>query len=116
MKIPLNMGKDPSQSSKAAQARELEKNILAAQKGDWTAKNNLFRTYSSLINSLAKKRAQNPGQMNNYIELGKEGLFKAARKYKPSVSPERFQIFALDFIEASMDGSGGGFLSRLFGK
>lgn len=114
MKIALNMGQDSAGSDKESKERALEQEILAAKKGDWTAKNNLYRTYTSLIASLAEKRAKDQSQINDYMEAGKQGLFRAAKKYKTSVGPKRFQIFALDYIEQSMDG-GGGLLSRLFG-
>ena len=44
-------------------------------------------------------------------------FFIAAKKYKSSVGADKFQIFALDYIESNMDAlnKGGGFLSKLFG-
>lgn len=117
MKIPLRMNQDGHQSTKAAQTKVLERDILAAQKGDWNAKKNLVRTFTPLITSLAEKRTSNIPQMNEYIESGRNGLYLAAKKYKPSVGANRFRIFALDFIEKSMDrgAKGGGFFSRLLG-
>jgi len=119
MKISLNAGQNESTSSRAAQARILERDIVAAKKGDWNAKNNLARSFLPLLTSLAEKRTTDPGRINLYIEAGKEGLFRAARRYKQSVGADSFQIFALDFIEAAMDrGVGGkkGLFSRLFGS
>lgn len=117
MKIPLNMQQDGSTSTRQAQDKVLEHEIVEAKRGDWTAKNNLARTFLPLITSLAEKRAQDPAQINDFIEAGKEGLFRAARKYKANTGPEKFQIEAVAFIESAMDKSGGkgGFLSRLFG-
>jgi len=117
MKIPLNLGQNGQQSSKAAQARALEHDILAAKKGDWNAKSNLIRTFMPLITSLAEKRSSDVANVNKYIEAGKNGLVTAAKKYKQSLGPENFQVFALDFLEASMDrvGRRGGILSRFFG-
>jgi DNA-directed RNA polymerase specialized sigma subunit len=117
MKIALNMGNNGNQSSKAAQAKVLERDIMAAKKGDWNAKNNLVRTFMPLLTSLAEKRSKDLPSINNYIEAGKEGVFKAAKKYNPSVGAERFHIFAVEFIEKSMDkrDKGGGFWARLFG-
>ena len=119
MKISLNVGQDGSNSTRATQARILERDILAAKKGDWNAKNSLARSFLPLLTSLAEKRANDVGKINLFIEAGKEGLFRAAKKYKQSVGADSFQIFALDFIEAAMDrGIEGkqGFFSRLFGK
>jgi DNA-directed RNA polymerase specialized sigma subunit len=116
MKIPLNMddGKVPSA---AAQVQALERDILAAKRGDWTARNNLARSFTPLISSLAEKRTAEPAKLNDYIEAGKKGLFTAAKKFKPSMGADKFQVFALDFIESSMDtaAKGGGFFARLFG-
>jgi len=116
MKIPLNMG-NGSQSSKAAQFKILERDILATKKGDWNAKNNLVRTFMPLLTSLAEKRSTDIAQKNKLIEAGKEGLFTAARKYRENLGADKFQVFALDFIESCMDNSGKkvGFFARLFG-
>lgn len=124
MKIPLKLNQNGmskgsfGQLSKATEANVLEHNILAARKGDWQAKNNLIRTFTPLITSLAKKRSNNTSETNKYIEAGKNGLIAAAKKYKQNIGPDKFQVFALDFIEAGMDRmeKGSGLLSRLFGK
>ena len=117
MKIPLHMSQNGSQSNKAAQQKAIERDVLAAKKGDWNARSNLARTFMPLLTSLARKRSEDNAQVNRLIELGKEGLYQAAKRYKPSIGADKFQIFALDFIEASMDGKAknGGFFSRLFG-
>jgi len=117
MKIPLNLN-NGTQSTKAAQAHVLERDILAAKKGDWDAKNNLVRTFTPLITTLAEKRSSDISEINKYIEAGKNGLFAAAKKYKKSIGPAGFHISAADFIEASMDrpGKEGGLFSRLFGS
>jgi DNA-directed RNA polymerase specialized sigma subunit len=122
MKISLNMGLDVEQS-KAAQNRAFEREILSAGTGDWNAKGNLVRHFTPLLTSLAQKRSQDIATINRCIDAGKDGLAEAARKYKQSIGPDRFQIFAVDFIEAAMDkavregsGKGSGFFARLFGK
>lgn len=102
MKIALNMGQTEP-PSRITHLRALEQDILAAQKGDWNAKSNLTRTFSTLLNTLAEKRSTDRRQITQLIEAGKAGLFAASKKYKPSLGAERFQIFALDFIEKSMD-------------
>jgi len=96
-----------------------ESQILAAKEGDWSAKEQLANIFLPLLKSLAEQRAKEPSKINQFVDAGKEGLFRAARKYKPSIGADRFQVFALDYIQAEMDrlaGGGGGFLSRLFGK
>ena len=118
MKIPLNMNQDGPQSRKAAQAKMLERDIAMTKKGDWNAKNSLMKTFIPLLQSLAEKRTDDIRDINEYIEAGKNGLLKAAKKYKPTLGADKFQIFALDFIENAMDNmnSKGGFFSKLFGK
>ena len=122
MKIPLNLQQNGTQSSKAAQAKALERDIKASKKGDWNAKHNLVRTFTPLLTSLAQKRAKDVVQVNAYIEAGKAGLFQAVRKYKSNIGPGKFQVFALDFIERSMDRAAkgqnpaGGFFSRLLSR
>ena len=116
MKIALNMGEHKPQTPKGGIP---EGQILAAKKGDWSAKNQLANSFLPLIKSLAEKRASEPSKINKFVEAGKEGLFTAIKKYKKSVGADKFQVFALDYIQARMDrlaGGGGGFLASLFGK
>ena len=117
MKIPLKMGDNGTMSSRQAQAKVLERDVLAAKKGDWTAKNNLARSFDHLLSSLAHKRSDDPAEVNRYLEAGKNGLYLAAKKYTKSMGPSKFQITALDYIEKAMDqaATGGGFFARLFG-
>ena len=118
MKIALNMGNEGVTSTKAAQAKVLEKDIEAAKKGDWTAKNNLIRTFTPLLASLAEKRTKDIAKMNDYIDAGKEGLLKATKKFNPSHGGDKFHIFVVGYIESAMDKheKGGGFFARLFGR
>ena len=111
MKIALNLGQTEP-PSRTTHLRALEQNILAAQKGDWNAKGNLVRTFTALLTSLAEKRTADRTQVGPLIEAGKLGLYAAAKKYKPSIGAERFQIFALEFMEKSMDQA----ISRRFKK
>ena len=69
-----------------------------------------------MIKSLAEKRATETPRINDLIEAGKEGLYAATKKYKKTMGPEKFRLFALDYIESKMDckSKGGGFFSRLF--
>ena len=120
MKIALNMGNSTNyQSTREAQAKAVERDVLMAQKGDWNARNNLAKTFMPLLTTLAEKRAGNNAiTKNTLIDAGKEGLFKAASSYTKNIGSDKFQIFALDFIEKAMDRSlkGGGFFARLFGS
>lgn len=122
MKISLNMGQEGEQS-KAAQQKSFERDIMGTGAGDWSAKGSLVRHFTPLLTSLAQKRSQDIALVNRYIDAGKEGLFEAARRYKHSIGPDRFQIFAVDFIESAMDrsareisGKGSSFLGRLLGR
>jgi DNA-directed RNA polymerase specialized sigma subunit len=126
MKIALNMS-NGTQSSKEAQAKLLEREVLAAKKGDWNAKSALVRTFMPLLHSLSEKRCSTNAEINRLIEAGKNGVFAAARKYKPGTEGERFQIFAVSFIEKEMDREQAvmrdeqsprprGFFARLFGR
>lgn len=117
MKIPLNVRENERETAREAQARSIERDVLAVKRGDWTAKNNLVRTMGPLIASIAQKRSTDPAVVAKYTEAGKQGLLTAAEKYKSSIGAENFQVFALDFIEKSMNRVGkGSFLSRLFGR
>jgi DNA-directed RNA polymerase specialized sigma subunit len=119
MKIPLKLGQDGQQSTAAAAAAAIARDVAAVKAGDWSAKNNLARAFHPLLTSLAEKRSHGEtGKHNRYLDAGKEGLFKAARKHRAKSNGDNFQIFALDYIEAAMNrvDHGGGMLSRLFGK
>ena len=115
MKIPLNMGQSGTTSDRASQNKILEREIINAKKGDWTAKAGLAKAFQNLLRSLAEKRSKDPTEINTLVEVGKEGLFKAAGKFNPSAGAERFHVFALDFVEKAMDQKlNPGFFARLF--
>ena len=118
MKIPLKLGQDGQQSTAAAAAAAIARDVQAVKSGDWNAKNNLVRAFHPLLTSLSEKRAHGDhGKHNRYVDAGKEGLFRAAKKYKSKSNGDNFQLFALDYIERAMDGvdQGRGLISRLFG-
>jgi hypothetical protein len=119
VKIPLNMGnQNGALQSGAALNRALEGDILSAQRGDWNAKHALERTFMPLLTSLGEKKTSDTAKLNRYIEAGKGGLAEAVKKYRAKIGPEKFRIFALDFIQSAMDGvdQGSGFWARLFGR
>ena len=117
MKIGLNMGDTASNSSNRGNGEITEGKILAAKNGDWTARDQIIRALNPLINNLAGKRTPEKEKLNELIEAGNRGVQIALKKYKPGSGADRFQIFALKFIETQMDrNDSSGFFSRLFGK
>ena len=118
MKIGLNIAGNDMQTSKVAENKAFENVILSAQKGDWKAKDELVQRLRPLVLSLAEKRSTDGHMVSKYVEAAKNGILTAADRYKPAIGPDKFRIFALDFIEDHMDrvGKGRSFLSRLFGK
>lgn len=116
MKIPLHLGQNGTQSAVAAQAKVVERDVLAAKQGDWSAKASLARTMTPLMTSLAQKRSSDHATINALLEAGKEGLYRATKKYHSGIGADRFQVFALDFIESAMDDhmKGGNWFTRLF--
>ncbi len=119
MKIPLHGMSHQLDGQPTGKISESE--IFACKRGDWEAKNRMAHAFTPLLQSLARKRVPdgNPSRINDLVEAGKKGLFQACRRYSSSVGISRFQIFALDYIEASMNACGKGFLAwlhRLFSK
>lgn len=117
MSISLSgTGNDETLSGPAARTRALEKDLAAAKRGDWEAKHRVERTLMPLLTTMAKKRASDNNAINSLIEQGKEGIAIAIKKFKSGTSGDRFQIFALPFIESRMDKQKRpGFFARLFG-
>ncbi len=119
MKIPLNVNKAEGVSAAVAQSRVLGSHLQAAKRGDWAAKNAIVSTFTPLIRTLAERRATDIPTQNKLIEAGKQGLVTAIKKFKAAQGADRFQLFALDFIEARMDNptsAPSGFLARIFGS
>lgn len=120
MKISLRMHQgDVDTASRAAQDRIMEHEIIACRKGDFGAEKRMLNSFMPLLLSLARKRSRDPATVNRCIEAGKAGLQKAIRKYKTSIGPEKFRIFAVKYIEESIDrdlaGGKQGLWARLFG-
>ena len=120
MKIPLNMGDDAKRSPQARDLRKLSGIIKAIQEGQWDAGDKLVREMKSYLENLAHKRAHgDEDAYARYLTAAEEGLLKAAKKFDTSDSIDKFKVYALDYIDKSMDkagGSSGGFLGKLFGK
>ena len=118
MKISLNFGDDAGNNARAKQEHMLEQLVLATQNGDWSAKNQLGKAFQPLLKSLAQKLSQDSAAENLLIEAGKQGLFKAVKKYKKGMGLDKFELIAVNYIESAMNKQGkggGGFLSRLLG-
>ena len=118
MKIALNMGNREFQSEKQEQTRVLEHDIMGCKNDDWEAKARLLRAFTPLLTQMAKKRSNDNNMINKYMEAGKTGIVNATKKFKSSIGADRFQIFAVDFIEEQMNrvDHKGGFIARLFGR
>jgi DNA-directed RNA polymerase specialized sigma subunit len=118
MKISLNMG-DRLSSSAASRTQISEAEIVAAQKGDWVAKERLAKKLLPLIESLAKKRATQASDVHDFVEAGQRGVYRALKKYKKKIGADKFSLFCLDFIQSEMnrlDKKEGGFVARLFSR
>ena len=115
MKIPLNTNNEEGQTASAARTKALQRDILAAKKGDWKARDAVIQVFTPLLKSMAGKRSSDPQEISQLVAAGKEGIKKAIKKYKASTGADMFQLFALKFVEKNMDNPSGGFFSRLFG-
>lgn len=118
MKIPLNIGRRNTAEDQPPSGQITDRDLTACKNGDWEAKSRVIQSFIPLLTSLAKQRTTNTAAFNAFLEAGKEGLMIAIRKYRTAGKPDKFQIFALDFIEKAMDGVGQkkGFFARLFGR
>lgn len=114
MKITLNMGQDKNAPNPGAQLKAV---LDGVRTGDWKFKQQLTKQFMPLLTTMAEKRASDIPTINALIEAGTEGLQEAATKFGKNESPAKFQLFALNFIEKSMDGlnkAKEGFFARLF--
>lgn len=118
MKIPLSRNdKETPTTGVAARNKALEKDLRAAKKGDWEARHRVERNLMPLLKNLAEKRTDNTAAFNRMIEAGKSGIATAIRKVNTDIPGDRFQIFALPYIEEAMDKSQKkSFWQRLLGK
>ncbi len=104
MKIPLSGNdKDTATTGVTARAKALEKDIRAAKKGDWEARHRVERNLMPLLKKLAERRSSDTPGFNRMIESGKSGIVTALRKVPADIPGDRFQIFALPYIEEAMD-------------
>lgn len=104
-------------SGKSAKHLALTLILEEFQRGDYQGANQLIREFDGLIRNLAERRAKGrPAEVARLVELGRDGLRKAARKFRLSAGAGQFQVFAVDYIQKAMDGKDKGFLARLFGR
>ncbi|MBT3192402.1 MAG: hypothetical protein HN341_07590 [Verrucomicrobia bacterium] len=116
MSIGANLRSEGGQTAATARTQALEKDLQAAKRGDWEARHRIESMLNPILTERAKKRASSNAEVNALIEAGKKGIATAIKKYKTSTGADRFQIFAVSFIEDKMDKpSSGGFFSRIFG-
>lgn len=116
MKIALNMRQGDEYNRDDDREKAIERDVALAKKSDWEAKSRIAHTFMPLLTSLARKRSHDTVAINRHIEAGKEGLMAAIRRYKPAAGM-KFEVFALQYIEAEMDRAAHpGFFARLFGR
>lgn len=115
MKIPLTPSSQEGDTPAAHKLRKLANDLAAARRSDWSARDRVVHHFTPLICSLADRRTQDPQARQRLIEAGKAGLVTAIGRFNPATGAERFQLFALEFIEHRMDNPDkrGGLLSRL---
>ena len=114
--MALNLNSSDGVSSADKRMQVLERDLKAAKRGDWNAKKRVYSSMRDILNNFAAKRSSSNEEINVLLEAGKQGIDQAIKKFKLSSGADRFQIFALTFIEKKMDNpSSGGFFSKIFG-
>ena len=113
--MALNLSDGVSNADKRMQV--LEQDLKAAKRGDWNAKKRVYSSMLNILNDFAHKRSSSNEEVNVLLEAGKQGIDQAIKKFKLNLGADRFQIFALTFIEKKMDKPKSGKLfSKIFGK
>ena len=111
MKIPLSQN-ELAELSTTGEMEAFKQAIEGSRLGDWESKHKLDRFFTPLIQFLAGRRAGNNAVLlNDLTERARGGLHRAAKQFPRHTPARRFWIFALDYIETSMDRPGG----RLWG-
>jgi DNA-directed RNA polymerase specialized sigma subunit len=114
VKIALNLNQDEHYTPDQDREQSIERDVLNVKKSDWEAKARLVQMFMPLLMSMAKKRTHETAIINRHIEVGKEGLMTAVRRYKPGAG-QKFEVYALSYIESEMDRvSHPGLFARLF--
>ena len=115
MKIPHKLENHDLHGGPSADVRALDSDIRSAKKNDWNSRSKIHKAFLPLLTQRAQKRASDKAEINKLVEKGKEGINKAVKKFNVKDGANKFRIFAVNYIEAAMDGKGGGFFSKLFG-
>ncbi len=104
MKIPLSHDELANLASSNSDLESLGQAIAGCRLGDWEAKRNLERQFQPLLIMMATKRAgDDTKHRTSLIERGRVGLYRAAKRFPRRDPMRHFRLFALPFIEASMD-------------
>jgi hypothetical protein len=115
--MALNLSSGDGVSNVDKRMQVLERDLKAAKRGDWNAKKRVYSSMLDILNDFARKRTSANEEINILLDAGKQGIDQAINKFKLSSGADRFQIFALSFIEKKMDNpKSGGFFSKMFGK
>jgi DNA-directed RNA polymerase specialized sigma subunit len=115
MKIALHMSQNEGQTVGQIEIKKLTTYLTSAQKGDWDAKKRIIEMFTPLVKSMVDHRGFTDEDREAAIERGKDGVEKAAKKFKLSNGGDKFQLFALRFIEAAIDKKAT-FIGKLFGR
>ncbi|MBL7114366.1 MAG: hypothetical protein ISS35_01255 [Kiritimatiellae bacterium] len=116
MKIALDLNQGSTVTAGAAQDRELERLILMARSGDWSAKERLAKMFLPVIQDVATKRGTNGIDESLLIEAGRQGVAKATKKFRPSQGAHGFRVSVVEYVERAIDrASSGSLLFKLFG-
>lgn len=104
MKIPLSQDELANLASSNSDIEALQHAIAGCRLGDWEAKHNLERLFQPLLVMLATRRAGDDAKLRNaLVERGREGLYRAAKRFPRNDQVRHFRLFALTFVEAAMD-------------
>ena len=104
MKIPLSHDELSNLAANSGEIEALTQAIDGCRLGDWEAKRALERIFQPLLVMLATKRAGDDVKHRTHLlERGREGLYRAAKRFPKRDPVKQFRIFALPFIEAAMD-------------
>jgi DNA-directed RNA polymerase specialized sigma subunit len=115
MKIALNMNQAEGQTAGQIEIEKLVGYLTAAQQGDWEAKARIVTMFTPLVTSMVDHRGLADEARSAAIERGKRGVERAAKKYKLVNGGDKFQLFAIRFIDVAID-SKGGLLAKLLGR
>ena len=104
MKIPLSQQELAGLADASGDIEALATTLADCRIGDWEAKRRLERMFHPLLRVMALKRVgQDTAALNRLVELGREGVHQAAKRFPEREPARHFRVFALPFIEFAMD-------------